>query len=130
MGCFERSHTIYTHRKKTYLLELKVSRLYGHSSASGANFVAEELDPLKKFQEELIKRKVISEKEITSIHQEEEKMLQELLRQVRKEAIPDGNTIFDHVYAEENGDKGRDTLAESIGIDYSVATKHHFEQKN
>ena len=32
--------------RKPVLLEARVSRLYGHSSASGANFHAEEMDPL------------------------------------------------------------------------------------
>ena len=124
----EAIHYVRTERKP-YLLELKVSRLYGHSSASGANFVEGEVDPLTKFQDELIKRKMISKEEIDSLIKEQEKLLQELLRQVRGEPNPDGSSIFDYVYKEDNKDKGRDTLASSIGIDYSAATKQHFEQK-
>ncbi len=37
---------------KPFLLEVMVSRLYGHSSASGANFVPEEVDCLAPLREE------------------------------------------------------------------------------
>ena len=39
--------------RKPYLLEADVSRLYGHSSASGANLVKDEPDCLKSFEERL-----------------------------------------------------------------------------
>src|SRR5690606_34716106 len=56
--------------KKPVLLEVLVSRLYGHSSASGANFVTQEECCLKSFEEKLLKWNVISEKEIKSLYAE------------------------------------------------------------
>ena len=38
--------------RKPFLLEANVSRLYGHSSSSGANFISEEADCLVKFETE------------------------------------------------------------------------------
>src|SRR5579862_188006 len=36
--------------RKPFLLEAMVSRLYGHSSSSGANFISEEVDPLASLE--------------------------------------------------------------------------------
>src|SRR5207253_123692 len=44
------------HERKPFLLEAMVSRLYGHSSASGANFVAQESDCLERFEHTLESR--------------------------------------------------------------------------
>lgn len=104
--------------RKPYLLELKVSRLYGHSSASGAPRWNEE-DCLEVFEEKLIKQKVLNKDEIKAIH---ERLLQKITdeyKQVQKEAFPDPTSIYDHVWAEENGDKGRDSFAAEIGIDFT-----------
>ena len=42
--------------RRPFLLEAMVSRLYGHSSASGANFVPEEVDCLAPFEKKLEER--------------------------------------------------------------------------
>lgn len=48
------------------LLEAKVSRLYGHSSASGANLIPDE-DCIKTFSAKLLKHNYITETEIKNI---------------------------------------------------------------
>ena len=55
--------------------------------------------------------------------------MNDALKQVRTEPEPDPHSIFDHVYADENGDKGRDKLAESIGIDYPTQTAEVLAKK-
>src|SRR5262249_60589994 len=50
--------------RKPYLLEAMVSRLRGHSSASGANLVKGELDCLERFEATLEDRKLISRAQI------------------------------------------------------------------
>ena len=45
--------------RRPYLLEVMVSRLYGHSSASGANMVKEEDDCLVKTEQKILERKLI-----------------------------------------------------------------------
>ncbi len=46
--------------RRPFLLEVMVSRLYGHSSASGANFVPDEVDCLVVFERRLEERKVLT----------------------------------------------------------------------
>ena len=89
---------------KPICVEAKVSRLYGHSSASGANY-KDEVCCIKAFEEKLIKNKILSSKEIKSIwtqYQEEAKQAQ---NEVMKEASPKAESIWNHIYANnENAD--------------------------
>lgn len=105
--------------RKPFLMEIKVSRLYGHSSASGANRVNEE-DCIANFEEKLIKEKVMSKDEIKRVWDKHMAAITEAYKQVRQEPFPDPRSIYDHVWHDENGDKGRDTFAEAIGVDYSL----------
>src|SRR2546421_8629084 len=50
--------------RKPFLLEALVSRLYGHSSASGANAVPDEADCIKGFQKKLEERKLLSRQQM------------------------------------------------------------------
>lgn len=89
--------------KKPILMETMVSRLYGHSSADGASKRNEE-DCLLMFEEKLKKAGVLSDskiKEIWDQFDEEARVAQE---QVRKEAPPSAESVWDHVYSNnENG---------------------------
>lgn len=104
--------------RKPFLLELKVSRLYGHSSASGAPRWNEE-DCLEVFGEKLLKMKVMNKDEQRSIQEKAMTKITEAYKQVQQEPFPDPNSIYDHVWAEKDGDKGRDTFAQEIGIDFT-----------
>jgi 2-oxoisovalerate dehydrogenase E1 component alpha subunit len=104
--------------RKPFLLEARVSRLYGHSSASGSPRSADQ-DCLELFEEKLIKAKVLSEKEIKAVRDNAQAKITEAYKQVQKEAFPSPESIYDHVWAEENGDKGRDSFAAEIGIDFA-----------
>jgi len=89
--------------RKPYFIESRVSRLYGHSSASGANFQAKEADCLMTFEAKLEKMGVLTRKQMTELH---EKYTAEMLEQskgVKHEAMPDGSTIYDHVYFGQKG---------------------------
>ncbi len=90
--------------RKPVLLEAKVSRLYGHSSASGANFHSEESDPLKVFQDQLENAGVMKRAEMTEILKQYEDLFLEQAKQVKEEPLPDGSTIYDYTYY---GQKGR-----------------------
>jgi len=90
---------------KPMLGEFMVSRLYGHSSASGANFNKEEVDPIKEFEQRLLKADYTTEKKVQNLWDKYLKQSKELTAQVRKEAGPAADTIWDHVYANnENAD--------------------------
>jgi 2-oxoisovalerate dehydrogenase E1 component alpha subunit len=105
--------------RKPFLLELKVSRLYGHSSASGANRINED-DCITLFEEKLMKSKAMTKEEVQKVWDKMREKITEEYKQVKDEAFPDPRTIYDYVWADENGDKGRDTFAEAIGVDYSL----------
>lgn len=86
------------------LAEFEVSRLYGHSSADGANR-REALDCLETFEKRLVDSKVITAgfvKEIWARYEAESRAAAET---ARGEPAPTGESIWDHVYANnENGD--------------------------
>lgn len=89
--------------RKPFLLEAKVSRLYGHSSASGANFVQGEEDCLVRFQAQLEKAGILSRKEMDALHEAYNTKMIEESKQVKQEAMPSGDTIYDHTYYGQKG---------------------------
>lgn len=90
---------------KPVLLEAKVSRLFGHSSASGANLAKEEEDPLRSYEELLFKRGVLKPTQATDLMVQFENECRQAQEQVRLEAPPEASTVWDHVYTDsENAD--------------------------
>jgi 2-oxoisovalerate dehydrogenase E1 component alpha subunit len=88
--------------KKPYLLEAMVSRLRGHSSASGANPVKGEVDCLERFEATLVDRKLLDRGDIAT---RREALTQELLEAsavVRKEPMPSPESIWENVYSNKN----------------------------
>lgn len=91
--------------RKPYFLQATVSRLYGHSSASGANFIKEEEDCIPKFEAKLLREKLITKEEIAAIYEKYNKESMEALEQARLEPAPTAESIWDFVYADnENAD--------------------------
>lgn len=90
--------------RKPYLLEAKVSRLYGHSSASGANFVTNEADALVDFEAKLESAGILSRKQMDQIRERYNQEMLEMSQKVKQEPMPDPSTIYDHTY---QGQKGR-----------------------
>lgn len=90
---------------KPSFIEAHVSRLYGHSSADGANKKNHLVDPVFEFENRLIAAGVISEKaakKIWEIYEEEGVIAQEKARQ---EPVPTPESVWDHVYVgSENAD--------------------------
>lgn len=84
--------------RKPYLLEAHVSRLYGHSSASGANWVEGETDCLVAFEKKLKKKGLLKEADCKAIREKYEKESLDALKQVLKEPKPKPADIFDHVF--------------------------------
>lgn len=91
--------------RKPVLLEAMVSRLYGHSSATGASLIKGEACCLENFEQMLFKNGVLKEKdarEMRAAFEEEARLAQE---QVRREPVPAPESVWDHYYAKnENGD--------------------------
>jgi 2-oxoisovalerate dehydrogenase E1 component alpha subunit len=90
--------------RKPVLLEARVSRLYGHSSATGANLIPEE-DCLLKFEKYLLQNDVLTEAQLKSIWAEYEKEARDAQEIVRLEPAPSPDSVWENFYAgNENGD--------------------------
>jgi 2-oxoisovalerate dehydrogenase E1 component alpha subunit len=88
--------------RKPLLMEALVSRLYGHSSASGANFVEGEVDCIPRFEARLEKMGFLSR---AQADEAKTKITQEFLdasKRVREEPQPDGKTIYDNIFADHD----------------------------
>lgn len=90
---------------KPAFIEAHVSRLYGHSSASGANPVTNEVDPVKEFEKKLLKAGILKSQEVKELWQAFEAEGVRATEQARSEAVPSPESVWDHVYAaNENAD--------------------------
>lgn len=90
---------------KPSFIEARVSRLFGHSSASGANLASEELDPLTEFQQRLLKASWLKESEIKAAQDQYEAEGFAAQGVVKSEAVPTPQSVWDHVYVNnENAD--------------------------
>ncbi|MEO6773323.1 MAG: thiamine pyrophosphate-dependent dehydrogenase E1 component subunit alpha [Kofleriaceae bacterium] len=88
--------------KKPLLLEAMVSRLRGHSSASGANLVKGEVDCLEKFEATLEARKLIGKDDIAKRRAAITAELLDASMQIRDEPAPSPDSIWEHVFADHN----------------------------
>jgi 2-oxoisovalerate dehydrogenase E1 component alpha subunit len=86
--------------RRPFCLEATVSRLYGHSSSSGATRV-DEPDPVAMFGERLVGAGVYTREEIVKLEDRFEQECLEALNVVREEPYPDPSTMFDHTFAGE-----------------------------
>ena len=88
--------------RKPFMLEAVLSRLYGHSSASGANPVLDEADCLKGFERRMEERKLLTREHMDTLRAQFTLELQEAHKQVRDEPQPSADSIFDHVFSERD----------------------------
>lgn len=89
--------------RKPVLMEAHVSRLYGHSSASGASFHAEEEDPITTLENDLLQNNVITPAEIKETREKYDALCRTLAESVQAEAQPDPQSIYDHTYWKQKG---------------------------
>ena len=88
--------------RKPYLLEAMVSRLHGHSSASGANFVKEETDCLGSLEKKLEERKLLTRAQMDEMRAKYTAEYLAASKRVREEPFPAPETIWENVFAEKN----------------------------
>jgi 2-oxoisovalerate dehydrogenase E1 component alpha subunit len=88
--------------RKPYLIEAMVSRLRGHSSASGANPAHDEIDCLDRFERTLEDRKLLTRARIDQLRDKYSGELLEASRRVRDEPHPEPGAIWDHVFSDTN----------------------------
>ena len=89
---------------KPVLAEYRVSRLFGHSSASGANRDPD-ICPIEEFEKLMVDKKYIKSTEVKEIWQRYDDESRAAADIVRGEPVPTRESVWDHVYANnENGD--------------------------
>jgi 2-oxoisovalerate dehydrogenase E1 component alpha subunit len=79
-----------------------VSRLYGHSSASGANFVPDDVDCLVLFEKKLEERKILSRSAMDELRAKYTQQLLDASKRVREEPQPTSADIWKHIFAERD----------------------------
>lgn len=103
--CLEEDMAYIRKTGKPAFIEAQVSRLYGHSSASGANPVANEIDPVKVFENRLLKAGILKPAEVKEMWEGFEAEGVRAAEVVRAEPVPTANSIWDHSYVgNENSD--------------------------
>lgn len=90
-------------QRKPFLLEAKVSRLYGHSSASGAMPHTHEADPLTLFEQQLITAGQITTETAKATRERYEQEFRQMAEQVKTEPQPDPASIYDYTYWQQKG---------------------------
>ena len=88
--------------RKPFLIEAVLSRLYGHSSASGANKVLDEADCLVGFERRMEERGLLTRAQMDELRAQFNAELSAAHRVVKDEPQPDPKSIFDHVYSEKD----------------------------
>lgn len=91
--------------RRPALSEFYVSRLYGHSSASGANRIPDEECCLETFEEKLLRSGYITSKAVSELHKKYEEQIRQAAEEVKAEPAPEAGSLWDHVYVgSENAD--------------------------
>lgn len=85
--------------KRPYMIEALVSRLYGHSSSSGALRVKNELDCIPLFERKLIANGVLDSLSADQIHEEADTDADHALEQALSEEHPTPEDVYRFTYA-------------------------------
>ncbi len=88
--------------RKPFLLEAVLSRLYGHSSASGANRISDEADCITGFERRLEERGLLTRQQMDEMRASFAAELLAAHKQVKEEPQPEGKTIHENVFAERD----------------------------
>ncbi|MCB0379571.1 MAG: thiamine pyrophosphate-dependent dehydrogenase E1 component subunit alpha [Bdellovibrionales bacterium] len=90
---------------KPVIAEFRVSRLYGHSSASGANRIEGEICCIESFEKRLVDAGVLTKSEAKKIWDQHFEAAKKVADEVLKEPSPTADTLWDHTYVgNENAD--------------------------
>lgn len=85
--------------RKPYMIEARVSRLYGHSSSSGAQRVTGEDDCITRFERKLLAAGVLDQEAIDRVHEEAAEEMDAADEQVAREPKPQPGDVELHTYA-------------------------------
>lgn len=90
--------------RRPYLLEAMVSRLYGHSSSSGALRVKNEPDPIALFEQKLLDTGVLDQAAIDQVHEDAAAEIEAAVEQVLQEPAPEPADVEKYTYAPSDVD--------------------------
>jgi 2-oxoisovalerate dehydrogenase E1 component alpha subunit len=90
--------------RRPYMLEAQVSRLYGHSSSSGALRVKEEPDCIELFEHKLAEAHILDQGEMDRIHEDAHDEVDAALEQALREPRPTAVDVERHTYAASDVD--------------------------
>src|SRR5262249_14671196 len=86
--------------RRPYMLEPMVSRLYGHSSSSGAQRIKTEPDCIQLFEEKLLAAGVLDRQIVEHTHAAAQVEAEEALEQVLREPKPRPEDVERYTYAD------------------------------
>jgi 2-oxoisovalerate dehydrogenase E1 component alpha subunit len=89
-------------QRRPFLLEARVSRLYGHTSASGANRAQDEVDCLELLEDRLEELSFMTRDQMLELRARYTHQLREDRKLVCEEPQPRGEDIFRDVFAERD----------------------------
>lgn len=87
------------------MLEVMVSRLYGHSSSSGAQRVKSEEDCIALFEQKLIDNGVLTPAECESVHREAEEEVAAASAEAANDPRPKPEDVEKFTYADSKVDR-------------------------
>jgi 2-oxoisovalerate dehydrogenase E1 component alpha subunit len=87
------------HERKPFMLEAMVSRLYGHSSSSGALRVKNEPDCIALFEKKLTEAGVLDQATVEHIHQSAHAEVDDSSDEIAHEPRPTPADVYKHTYA-------------------------------
>lgn len=85
--------------RKPYLLEARCSRLYGHSSSSGANRVLD-ADCIEMLEKNMVSRGLAKADALKKVWEREAAAIDAAHQQVKKEPFPAVETVWENVFAD------------------------------
>jgi 2-oxoisovalerate dehydrogenase E1 component alpha subunit len=91
-------------KRRPFMLEALVSRLYGHSSSSGALRVKNEPDCVALFEKKLVEAGVLDSAAIDRSHEEAQMEVESALEQAMNEPRPKPADIYKYTYAPSSVD--------------------------
>ena len=98
-GALEAAFAYIRKNRKPYLLEARCSRLYGHSSSSGANRI-QEPDCIALLEDSLMKRSLAKADTLKKVWEREAETLDAAHKQVKTEPFPANETVWEDVFAD------------------------------
>ena len=84
--------------RKPYLIEAMTSRLYGHSSSSGANRIPER-DCIAEFEKKLLEFGVGTQAQFEEVWKSEQEEIDRCHQQVKTEPFPEPESIWEDVFS-------------------------------